>query len=475
MLPSASNPVVIINDCALSALRKLRSNSVDCIITSPPYWMLRDYGIEPSDWPACKYRPMPGIPYVRVKAETSCLGLEPTLHAFIGHIVLIFEECRRVLKPTGSCWVNMGDAYAGSWGSQGREHSTVSVSAQRARQVAASARTKTKTGAIDKKSGLKPKDLMGQPWRIAFALQAAGWYLRGDNIWHKPNPMPESTRDRATKSHEYVFHLTKAQHYYFDITAWSEKVSGTSNMRRAADKSPAGWSTLDGHHGTIHPEGREAGPRAPGNIKPAKGEQAHKDGDERHRTKGGLLAYARKVAEAGSGIKANTSFCDAVTDLVTTRNKRTVWTVATVPYAGSHFATYPAALIAPPMLASTSAKGYCSMCGKPWQRLLERTEVEKDEKDFKNTQQHNAQDGPRYFMRDTGQWQATCKCASRFTDPIPVVPAIVLDICGGSGTTGEVALEHRRHAILIEVGSHNVELINKRLAPFLASPVLDLH
>jgi DNA modification methylase len=184
-----TNPLTVLEGCAYTVLQTLPTASVDCIITSPPYWGLRDYGIPPTDWPACSYIPMPGLEPIAVPAETSCLGLEPTLNAFLAHLVLIFTECRRVLKPTGSAWVNMGDGYNGSGQSGGTK-----VSEEKGQL--------SYRGAIGKGSiacpGLKPKDLIGQPWRVAFALQAAGWYLRQDNIWHKPNPMPESIRDRAT-------------------------------------------------------------------------------------------------------------------------------------------------------------------------------------------------------------------------------------------------------------------------------------
>lgn len=425
-----TSPVTIINDCCLSALRKLPTESVDAIITSPPYWVLRDYGIEPTDWPACSYRPMPGLDPVEIPAETSVLGLEPTLSAFVGHIVLIFEECRRVLKPTGSLWMNMGDSYNNSGLSGGT-------------QVAKSKGQLVHRGAIGKGStkadSLKPKDLMGQPWRLAFALQAAGWYLRMDNIWHKPNPMPESTTDRATKSHEYVFHFTKAERYYFDTAAWAEPCSLNTNPRRAANgtKMPDGWDTGKGGHGSFHRNGREKG----------------------------------KVSKAGSGIKYNASFADAVADLVTTRNKRSVWTVPTEGYAEAHYATYPTRLIAPPLLASTSARGVCATCGAPWTRGREKTGHQNARKQshFPAAKTQTSSVGCAPATRSTNTWAPTCSCGHGET-----APAVVLDPFGGSGTTGQVALEHGRRAILIERGPHNVELIHRRLAPVLESPTLQL-
>lgn len=406
-----TSPVTIINDCCLSALSKLPTESVDAIITSPPYWGLRDYGIEPTDWPACSYRPMPGLDPIEIPAETSVLGLEPTLSAFVGHIALIFEECRRVLKPTGSLWTNMGDSYA-----------------------------------VKSMDGIKPKDLMGQPWRLAFALQAAGWYLRMDNIWHKPNPMPESTTDRATKSHEYVFHFTKSERYYFDTDAWAEPCSLNTN------------------------------PRLPGNVNPPKGAAAYEHGDQHHRTKSGLLTYAAKLKKTLSAhdgkVKNNASMDEALAVMPLTRNKRSVWTVPTEGYADAHYATYPTRLIAPPMLASTSARGVCATCGAPWTRGREKTgHINKREKCHVpgNSATKTDSTGWAPATRSTNTWSPTCTCGHGET-----APAVVLDPFGGSGTTGQVALEHGRRAILIERGPHNVELIHRRLAPVLESPTLQL-
>ena len=229
---------------------------------------------------------------VAIVEADQCLGMENTLHAFMAHLVLIFEECRRVLKPTGNCWVNMGDSYASTGGGYDENGSRGSTSK--------AVSPKTQASVVKGKNrvppeGLKTKDLIGQPWRVAFALQASGWYLRQDNIWHKPNPMPESVRDRATKAHEYVFHLTKSGKYYFDSAVWAEE----------AVKGAAGSSFNKGKPAT-HQLGRSSD---------------------------------AKRAETG------------------TRNRRSVWTVATVPYAEAHYATYPPKLITPPLLASTPLNG----------------------------------------------------------------------------------------------------------------------
>ncbi|KEZ72814.1 DNA methyltransferase, partial [Pseudomonas syringae pv. syringae FF5] len=166
---------ILVGDC-IDMMRTLPDESVHTCVTSPPYYGLRDYGVEGQ------------------------IGLEETPAEFIARLVDVFREVRRVLRADGTIWVNMGDSYAGSWGAHGRDDMGVGVSTISQRQVMASQRkSKTTTHAE-----YKPKDLMGMPWRLAFALQDDGWYLRQDIIWHKPNPMPESTRDRCTKAHEYL-------------------------------------------------------------------------------------------------------------------------------------------------------------------------------------------------------------------------------------------------------------------------------
>jgi site-specific DNA-methyltransferase (cytosine-N4-specific) len=287
---------------------------VQTIVTSPPYWGLRDYG---------------GV--------GGQIGHEPTLREFIDTLVDVFELCRELLADDGTAWVNMGDAYAndGKWGgSTGGKH-------------VAALHGNTGVGRQKRTTGLKSKDMMGQPWRLAFALQDAGWYLRQDIIWHKPNPMPESTRDRCTKAHEYMFLLSKNERYYFDAEAIKEQaVSGFNangvgfghgydvnfQERDRVKRVPTGWDTSDGGHREL--TGRYKGP---GN-KTHRGTEAYESGDEHHRTKSGLVDYASKVREAGG---------------IDTRNKRSVWTIPTQPYNGAHFATFPEALVEPCVLAGS--------------------------------------------------------------------------------------------------------------------------
>jgi DNA modification methylase len=299
---------------------------VNTIVTSPPYWGLRSY--LPADHPD--------------KAQE--IGSEPSLREFLNTMVGVFELCRHVLADDGTMWVNMGDSYAGSWGSQGREYSGVGVSSLSARQVAASQRKASLTGTV-RDEGIKPKDLMGQPWRLAFALQDAGWWLRQDIIWHKPNPMPESIKDRCTKAHEYIFLISKSERYYFDqgairtpLSAETKPLSFETMDYKARDKykMPDGWNTGPGGHGSFHPAGREKGaPASKRNSfaresKNTSGEHGQKP---QHRPERDEVHYA------------------------TSANKRSVWTVATEAYPGSHFATFPRALIEPCVLAGAPAGG----------------------------------------------------------------------------------------------------------------------
>lgn len=217
-------------DC-LQSLRLIPSDSVQCCVTSPPYWGLRDYGV------------------------TGQIGLEPTLGEFINRLVNVFQEVRRVLRKDGVCWVNMGDCYAADRGGTHQPAETLAggVSGRmadgsivnRGRSVS---ENPTRNARIH---GFKHKDLIGQPWRLAFALQSDGWWLRKDIIWHKPNPMPESVQDRCTKSHEYVFMLTKSDRYYWDTESAKERVAGGERNRRSV------WtintSTYSGAHFATFP------------------------------------------------------------------------------------------------------------------------------------------------------------------------------------------------------------------------------
>ena len=289
--------VKIINADVLDGLKSLPDESVNCVVTSPPYWGLRDYGV------------------------AGQIGLESTPQEFVARMVEVFREVRRVLRKDGTCFVNLGDSYAGSWGAQSRDNpgnqttSTIQGgSTLSARQIKAHQK-ETQTGSLKNTPGLKAKDLIGIPWRVALALQDDGWWLRQDIIWHKPNPMPESVTDRCTKAHEYIFLLTKSERYCWDADAIRE----ASAWEPSKSKMPDGWDTGPGGHGSFHREGREKGRKA-GN-KTHKGVAAAEAGDAFHATKAGLLKVA-DVEWSGS-------------------NKRSVWTIATAPFSEAHFATFP--------------------------------------------------------------------------------------------------------------------------------------
>ena len=248
-----------LGDCR-EILQTLPEQSVNCCVTSPPYFGLRDYGM----------------------AEQ--IGLEPTPERFVAELVGVFREVRRVLRDDGTLWLNLGDSYAVNGG--GRAYGASDGAVGRAEAPGFPRRAP---------QGLKPKDLIGIPWRVAFALQADGWYLRQDIIWHKPNPMPESVTDRCTKAHEYIFLLSKSARYYYDADA----------IKEPANKNAAG-----------------------------------------------SLFHAGKTATHQLG-RAST-IERAETDA---RNRRSVWTIATQPYSGAHFATFPPALVEPCILAGCPVGG----------------------------------------------------------------------------------------------------------------------
>lgn len=306
-------------DC-LDGLKLLKDKSVNCCVTSPPYYALRDYGIKPTVWPTVKYYPMAGIPYeIESPGWTGCLGLEPTIEMFIAHIVLIFREVKRVLKNDGTLWINFGDSYAGS-GKGAWSNKT----AQKEVYVPDSNSPQCKISKTP--NGLKAKDLMGIPWRVAFALQADGWYLRMDNIWNKPSCMPEAVKDRTTKAHEYMFLLSKSKNYYYDNEAIKEPcVNGDPNPPRGSV----------GVIGNLN-----KGRRLKGNAKSFRGGGAY--------TQGQSFNNSAAVERETHGNKPNE---------LSLRNKRSVWTVATDKFSEAHFATFPPKLIEPCILAGCPVGG----------------------------------------------------------------------------------------------------------------------
>ena len=288
------------SDC-LPGLATLPDNSVDCCVTSPPYYALRDYG------------------------AVGQIGLEDTPEQFIQKLVEVFAQVRRVLKPKGTLWLNIGDSY---WGGKGKSGQSYSAEYQNERYNAGRSFNgahhqmggKSQTRPNDRKHpDYKPKDLIGIPWMLAFALRADGWYLRCDIIWNKPNPMPESVIDRPTKAHEYVFLLTKSPQYYYDAQ---------SIRTPAAESSISRWNQdIESQSGSDRANGGE---KLNGRMKAVGGPKLDKQRGHSRRHAGFNERWDGMTGEEQRSMGAN---------------KRSVWTVATKPFSEAHFATFPPELI----------------------------------------------------------------------------------------------------------------------------------
>ncbi|MBT9176714.1 MAG: hypothetical protein DDT20_01035 [Firmicutes bacterium] len=475
MIYEAGNCTIVQGDC-LETLCLLPDRSVHCCVTSPPYWGLRDYGTgtwgggdsscdhtQPVSFKSSTLGASTGgrseathqrsisaqaSPYRDIcricGARRSDLqfGLEPTPQEYVEKLVAVFREVRRVLHDDGTLWLNLGDSYAASRSYQVTDNKNPGA-------IPTGHESRAKPPA-----GLKQKDMVGIPWRVAFALQADGWYLRQDIIWAKPNPMPESVRDRCTKAHEYIFLLSKRERYYYDAGAIAEPMTGDTdpsaarnrwnreqsllavppgkNPMKRVQRKPAGWDTGTGAHGTIPRDGR---------------------------------AMEVEYTETNS----------------TTRNKRSVWTVTTKPFKGAHFATFPPDLIEPCILAGTSAKGACPHCGSPWLRIVEKgapdlkhqqacggdVNGKYDGQSTKNYAAAGAQDASATKARIlagmvskvTVGWVPSCRCPSH--EP---VPCFVLDPFAGAGTVGVVANKHDRKSILLELNPEYCQMTVNRLS-----------
>lgn len=427
----------VIQADVLAGLGRLADDSVQCVVTSPPYWALRDYGV------------------------AGQIGLEPTPEAYIERMVAVFREVRRVLRPDGTLWLNMGDGYA--QGGRGAVGPKTTLTSTRPESAGAASRFAGRP-----RARLAHKQLIGMPWRLALALQAdgavdtralamiervraelldeyedrtppdrvlnvlerlereyvaakgEGWWLRQDIIWHKPNPMPESVRDRCTKAHEYLFLLTKGPRYYFDAEAIREEA-------RFAGRE-------------VRPYGKESRTRQVG------------DGINDRRT----TRWLAEGLQVGAG-----------------RNKRSVWTIAAQPTKIAHFAAFPEKLVEPCIRAGTSAKGCCPACGAPWRRVVERhrqrtrpgATTKVPGKNSRMFQTHDpaheaeAYKVERYELvagnRDAGRhvtttrttgWEPTCGCGRP-----DVVPCVVLDPFCGTGRTGVVAVREGRDFVGIDL------------------------
>ena len=321
--------VLNLNDMLLTADARslpLRDGCVQCVVTSPPYFGLRDYG------------------------HPAQLGLEATPDAYVAAIVAVFREVRRVLREDGTIWVNMGDSYA-TGTTAARNPTTITGPA-----VPASWAGRSQPERCGTPLGWKTKDLLGIPWMVAFALRSDGWYLRSDIIWSKPNPMPESVTDRPTKAHEYLFLLTKSERYTYDAAAIAERVSGAM-----LDQMEQGYDGLG------LKDYEAAGVQNPSSVKAriiAGKRRAAWKGSSFDDGKTGEMKHTRGGKNEDTGDRRKVGF-NARWDererhdreIVPTRNKRTVWTIPTMPYAGAHFATMPEALVEPCILAGCPLGG----------------------------------------------------------------------------------------------------------------------
>jgi DNA modification methylase len=338
-------------------LKGLESESVQCVVTSPPYWGLRDYG------------------------SKGQLGLEETPEEYVGNMVDVFREVKRVLRKDGTVWLNLGD-------------------------------------------GFLDKQLVGMPWRVALALQADGWWLRSDIIWSKPNPMPEPVKDRLTKSHEYVFLLTKSAKYYYDHEAIKEPYS-ESSIERINQVTFDSQTGGDKDYGkvSVHPNNTNS-------------------------IRGTLEKFKENL---GGG-----------------RNKRTVWEIVTRSYPGAHFATFPEEIPEICIKAGTSEGGSCLECGTPYNRLIEEGEKVSSEdykgqgkKDYASAKAENPSDVKRRTLESMREviykgWKPGCNCEGVNT------PCLVLDPFVGSGTTCAVASRLGRESIGIDLNEEYLKLARKR-------------
>lgn len=368
---------ILVGD-VLNRIKEIPDQTVQTCITSPPYWGLRDYG------------------------HDGQLGLEPTPEAYVESMVEVFREVRRVLRDDGTLWLNLGDSYNGSGGAGGDYNAGGLKEGQPkypGRKVPI----------------LKPKDLVGIPWRVAFALQQDGWWLRQDIIWHKPNPMPESVADRCTKAHEYIFLLTKSPRYYFDNEAIREPNSSQKQLEH--------------------------------------NQRYAKNYDNPARIAGG---QPRNVNNAGIHSRPGG----------VGRNKRSVWTITTKPFKGAHFAVMPEDLVEPCLLAGSPEYGCCARCDSPYQRIFERGEIgERRTRDNtlgvipgrNSTTRLQSVDMEAIPKRTIG-WEPTCDCKTDET-----VGSLVLDPFTGSGTVAVIALRHGRRFIGCELNPEYAQIAKRRI------------
>ena len=397
---------------AIDVLATLPAGSAQTCITSPPYWGLRDYGVAPRVWggdPDCRHRWVAGergrpgdlLPSQQSRSKgrpgrdrrqgaaglkgscfcrrcgawKGCLGLESDPDLYVSHLVKVLREVGRVLRDDGTLWLNLGDSFA-----------------------------------ANRSASLKPKDLVGIPWRVAFALQADGWWLRSDIVWAKPNAMPESVTDRPTRAHEFLFLLTKSPRYFYDAEAVREPDQG----RRSGN----GYKRSErlSYRGSEGPRGQDF----------------------------------EWVGGAG-------------------RNRRSVWTVPTQCFKGAHFATFPEALVEPCLLAGSSPTA-CRTCGAPWGRIVDARRLLDGKKEIKGgwTKADKLHSGRALQATGVGHWRVEIRRQTVGWEPTcqhddPGGRCLVLDPFAGAATTGVVAARHGRDFLGIELSGAYARMARRRL------------
>lgn len=468
MTPWLQDPdVTLYHGDVLATLREFPAESVDCAVTSPPYWGLRDYGT--ASWAGgdeeCDHKPwvptQANDPQIRSSGleggktiittgsianrvyRSECgkcgatridqqLGLEPTPEQYVERMVEVFREVRRVLAAHGTVWLNLGDSYyAAGWESRRRN------------EVGAGsfdpADRRSHTGIVD---GLKVKDLVGIPWRVAFALQADGWYLRSDIIWAKPNPMPESVTDRPTKAHEYVFLLSKQPRYFFDQEAVREKAEWArwgdqTNGKHQGSGSSASWI----------PD------RTKGELQGGRQRRRYDDNEFKTTDERNTRFQGPSPADGG-------------------RNIRSVWEIATQPYPEAHFATFPEEL-ARRCIAAGCPEQVCRLCGKARERIVEVESSWRSRSEAGAIRGNLAPErlvgaGTQRAVHGAG---VSHDLDSRRREVVGLTdcghsdyrPGIVLDPFMGSGTVAYVARKLGRHAVGIDLNESYLELAARRL------------
>lgn len=379
----------------IDILHTLPDESVQCVVTSPPYWQLRDYEVDGQ------------------------YGLEHTLESYLAQMVDVFREVRRVLRSDGVCFINMGDTC-----NVGKIKSGDSLDA--------GGYSNDNHSSSRRVSNLSNKDIIGVPWRLAFALQSDGWCLRQDIIWEKTNGCPESATDRCTRTHEYVFMLTKSDRYFFDNEAIKEPVTGNAHRRGKG----------------VNPKARQFGRNSKFNV-------SHTLND----------SHAPRNRQ-------NESFSTSISEgLVEMRNKRTIWRTAVAKFHGEHYASYPEELVEPCILSGTSEAGACAICGKPYKRIVEKVALVPTGHGTSNkgaaviekyrgekSTEHSCFTTGMVWHKKTVGFEKQCPC-----DCYETKPCVVLDPFSGTGTTGLVAAKHGRDYIGIDIKPEYKAMAQKRI------------